>query len=443
MSKCEHNKRKSRCKECGGSELCDHDKLKSQCKDCGGSRICEHNKRKTYCKECGGASLCEHNKRKARCKECGGSELCEHDKLKSQCKDCDGSRICEHKKQKSCCKECGGKSICEHNKRKYDCKECDGSIFCEHKKDKRFCKDCGGNGICIHDKQKRFCKECGGNGICIHDKNKATCKECGGSSICEHNKLKYICKNCNKIAYCIHDKLKRSCKECGGSDFCNHDKLKRYCKECNGSDICKTPLCETFKNKKYNGYCLSCYVHVFPNEQNTRNYKTKEKTVSDFIIKTYPEYSWIIDKKIELGCSKRRPDLFLDLGYQIIIIEIDETQHRNYVNICENKRIMEISKDLHHRPIVFIRFNPDSYKNEDNVLINSCWKINKFGVCCINKKYEEDWNNRLDKLKLKIDFWSNENNKSDKTIELIELYFDEYFLEDSSELEINDNKTII
>ena len=28
---------------------------------------------------------------------------------------------------------------------------------------------------------------------------------------------------------------------------------------------------------------------------------------------------------------------------------------------CENKRIMEISQDLGHRPIVFIRFNPDEY----------------------------------------------------------------------------------
>jgi len=429
--KCEHNKRKSRCKECGGSELCDHNKLKYQCKECGGSRICEHNKRKAYCKDCGGSSLCEHNKRKSRCKECGGSELCDHNKLKSQCKDCDGARICEHKKQKSCCKECGGISICEHNKRKYDCKECDGSRFCEHKKDKRFCKECGGSGLCIHEKLKRFCKECGGSGLCIHKIAKAICKECDGSSICEHNKSKYVCRVCNHLSYCIHNKLKKYCKECDGHSLCIHNKLKRYCKECDGCDICKTPLCYTFKNKKYDGHCFVCYVNLFPDKPNSRNYKTKERSVTEFILNTFSQYTWTTDKKIEDGCSQRRPDLLLDLGYQVIIVEIDETQHRNYEEICNNRRTMEISKDLNHRPIIFIRFNPDAYKDSDGKLINSCWKINKDGLCSLNKKSE--WSSRLDKLKLLIEFWCDENNKSEKTIEVEHLFFDECSTESESD----------
>ena len=31
----------------------------------------------------GKGALCEHNRRKSRCKECGGSEICEHQRLKS------------------------------------------------------------------------------------------------------------------------------------------------------------------------------------------------------------------------------------------------------------------------------------------------------------------------------------------------------------------------
>ncbi len=31
---------------------------------------CEHNKQKYYCKECGGAGICKHNKNKYFCKEC-------------------------------------------------------------------------------------------------------------------------------------------------------------------------------------------------------------------------------------------------------------------------------------------------------------------------------------------------------------------------------------
>lgn len=72
-------------------------------------------------------------------------------------------------------------------------------------------------------------------------------------------------------------------------------------------------------------------------------------------------YPWISDKTVMDGCSKCRPDLLLDLGYQVIIIEIDENQHRSYDCSCETKRIMELSRERGHRPIVFIRFNPDEY----------------------------------------------------------------------------------
>ena len=51
-NKCPHNKRKSRCIDCGGSEICQHNRQKSRCKDCGGSSICEHNRRKLQCKDC-------------------------------------------------------------------------------------------------------------------------------------------------------------------------------------------------------------------------------------------------------------------------------------------------------------------------------------------------------------------------------------------------------
>jgi len=49
---------------------------------------------------------CEHERVKAQCKECGGSQFCEHNRQKACCIDCDGSQICEHKRQKQYCKMC-------------------------------------------------------------------------------------------------------------------------------------------------------------------------------------------------------------------------------------------------------------------------------------------------------------------------------------------------
>jgi hypothetical protein len=159
-NKCEHNKFKSSCKECGGSSFCEHGRQKSKCKECGGSSCCEHGRQKSRCKECGGSEICEHNRRKSRCKECGGSEICEHNRIKSRCKECGGSEICEHNRRKARCKECGGSDFCEHNRRKSQCKECGGSAICEHNQFKSRCKACGGSSICEHNREKSKCKEC-------------------------------------------------------------------------------------------------------------------------------------------------------------------------------------------------------------------------------------------------------------------------------------------
>jgi len=206
---------------------------------------------------------------------------------------------------------------------------------------------------------------------------------------------------------------------------CQHNKLIQLCRICDGSNLCISGFCDTIKNSKYENYCLRCFIHLFPDKPNARNYKTKEKNVTDFIVNSFNKFSWISDKKVYDGCSKKRPDLFLDLGFQIVIVEIDENQHNKYDCSCENKRIMEISKDVGHRPIVFIRFNPDDYVNKNNELIKSCWKMNDKGIIQLQKNKLEEWNNRLNTLKSQIEYWCNEENQTDKIVEIVQLYFDE------------------
>ena len=105
--KCEHGKRKSRCKDCHGSGICIHNKEKYSCKDCGGTGICIHNKNKSTCKDCHGSQICSHNKNRSTCKNCNGSQICDHGIHRTSCKKCRGSGICKHNKQKNNCKECG------------------------------------------------------------------------------------------------------------------------------------------------------------------------------------------------------------------------------------------------------------------------------------------------------------------------------------------------
>ena len=186
---------------------------------------------------------------------------------------------------------------------------------------------------------------------------------------------------------------------------------------------CKSEWCFTQVKEKYDGYCLYCYMNLFPDKPVARNYKTKEYAVVEFVYQKFPHLNWIADKRISGGCSKRRPDLLLDLGYQILITEVDENQHINYVCSCENERIMELSQDLGHRPIIFIRFNPDDYdKNGKN--ITSCWGQDGNGICVIKKSKKNEWIQRLTVLEEQIKYWINPANTTNKTIEVIQLFYD-------------------
>jgi hypothetical protein len=103
----------------------------------------------------------------------------------------------------------------------------------------------------------------------------------------------------------------------------------------------------------------------------------------------------VFDKIVEGGCSRRRPDVRIDMGSHIIIVECDEDQHKGYS--CENKRMMEIFQNCGNRPIVFIRFNPDSYtknmikyfKTTGNGLVVNLrkeWSVISITIDYINQK---------------------------------------------------------
>ena len=227
------------------------------------------------------------------------------------------------------------------------------------------------------------------------------------------NKCTY--KNCNTIATFNYDK-------CSKALYCSKHMLDSMIDI--RSRQCLTPLCNTrVHSDKYNGYCLRCFIHLFPDQPVSKNYKTKERATVEYIMNSYPNISINLDKPINDGCSRKRPDLLIDLGYQVIICEIDENQHIRYDCSCENKRIMELSQDVLHRPIIFIRFNPDQYLDHKNDNVKSCWVLNKKGICIVPINKKKEWEERLLVLKEMIQYWI--EHKSDKLIEIIQLFYDQ------------------
>lgn len=290
-------------------------------------------------------------------------------------------------------------------------------------------------------------------------------KKCDEYLYCDEHKLenmvnlrskKCIFENCDKLPTCnkLGQTIKLYCAEhkeddminvknprcvedgCEKEALCNYlgEKKRLYCcshKLPDMVDLCKKICkniqgdftCDTKGNKKYDGYCVRCYIGLFPNEPRTRNYKTKELKVCEFIKEQFSNLTISFDKIVKDGCTKRRPDIYIDMGSHSIIIEVDENQHDTYENICENKRFMEIFTDLGNRPMVLIRFNPDEYYNDKNELVKSCWSFSKEGISIINRNKKDEWKKRLNKLKDSILF--NIENEPKKEIEITYLYYDE------------------
>ena len=367
-------------------------KRNNQCKLCiKNKRKCIHGKQKAQCKLCGGSALCIHDIQKAQCRECGGSAICIHGKQKAQCKLCGGSAICIHYIQKSKCKECGGSQICKHNIQKATCRECDGSAICIHYIQKAQCRECDGRAFCIHDKIKNTCRECDGRAFCIHDKIKNTCRVCGGSAFCIHDKIKHSCIICNPECACIN---------------------------CKRIYVDKTTYCYPL--------CQACFCNTYPDHEKSTLYKIKERYLRDDLRVRFPDkdINMIFDKAVDGGCSKKRPDVLIDLLLYSIIIECDEGQHKNYE--CENKRTMQLFEDLGNRPLIIIRFNPDSY-TENNKKVEGCFKplikiedIHKKKFYDINEK---EWKQRVDILEEVIREKMSDDIR-EKEVEEIKLFYD-------------------
>lgn len=122
------------------------------------------------------------------------------------------------------------------------------------------------------------------------------------------------------------------------------------------------------------------------------------------------EYFISNDKTIIDGCSKKRPDIILDMRLYHIVIEVDEYQHRNYSEECEYTRMFQIHQNFSEpeKGIIFIRFNPDLYKVNGN-------------------KLNPSLSSRLANLKDYIDILKRTYNENGlKTLKLCYMYYNKY-----------------
>ena len=294
-----------------------------------------------------------------------------------KCKKClKETRKCKHKKRRAHCKKCSPQNFCEHGTRKEDCSK----------------GDCHGSQICEHNRRKNECHEgdCHGSRFCKHGQFKSRCLDCGGSSLCKHGNRKEYCLECGGSAYCKHKIKKSRCPTCGGSGLCIHCKYIQVKKSRYVESLDKKVRC-----------CSGCFYKFYPNDKIPRRYKLKQHYFNDKLKEKFGNDFLQYDRKINGGCSGKIPDWFLDCYTHSIIIELDEEQHK-YTS-CDEKRNMELFRDLGNRPLVIIRINPDKYKIGKTKKIGCFDFDDKNNIKCLTDEFDIRFNKLVKNLQFFID----------------------------------------
>jgi len=141
--------------------------------------------------------------------------------------------------------------------------------------------------------------------------------------------------------------------EIKGEKFCNThipseefgSIVKRLCKYCDMREdlafVCKR--CSKVKNKKE----WSIVRHL------------RHEIHTPFLYNT---------NKMLQGCSKKRPDIYFDLPRHVVIVEVDEHQHNTYGESCECARLNELVNGIGGRPVIIVRYNPDTVRHCGKIL---------------------------------------------------------------------------
>ena len=93
----------------------------------------------------------------------------------------------------------------------------------------------------------------------------------------------------------------------------------------------------TKANRKYDYYCAFCFINLHPEDPRSIKIKGKSKELQ-VVIHVLSKYKDFIYNKpfyvdLEGGCcnTKRRIDLRTLINNTMLCIEVDESQHKNYI----------------------------------------------------------------------------------------------------------------
>ena len=156
--------------------------------------------------------------------------------------------------------------------------------------------------------------------------SKSTCVECHEQALYGLNSPQYC--EMHKTEAC-RNLVERECSKCQLVNVLNGQGICVYC----------------------DGYAKNAHL---AKQKKVEQFLSLQDEVCDLVS---------VDKRIDHGaCSNERPDFVYDFGDRVVIVEVDEHQHRDRACLCEQTRMVNISQNYVPMPTIFIRYNPDKYK---------------------------------------------------------------------------------
>ena len=280
-----------------------------------------------------------------------------------------------------CSRFCGEQKVCDFHKCLIN--DCDGKRiskgFCNKHYLQAF-KRCGhegcrnmvkSKGVCIsHGAKQPTCSIEGclkwpiQGGVCVtHGGISKRCSEVGctnksikGGVCVTHGAVHKRCsfsgctRQLQKGGYCItHGAKPLKCNHPG----CNYQRRKDGLCAGHHPTAMKCINCQFYQVRYSGEMCSLCAGH----RENSEEFKLRE-----LLTLWFQDLKIAHDKIIEGSCLRYRPDFFIETpNGHIIIVEVDETHHKDYDINCEIVRMFNIQQAI-MTPIVFVRYNPDAYK---------------------------------------------------------------------------------
>ena len=276
------------------------------------------------------------------------------------------------------CKQCKPENACDRNAKVCVCGNCTPSFYVESKNKLLYCVECKppnaiskGARLCVCEisssptfdfpgtKTPRYCSKCKIEG-CVNLKG-PFCK-CGQmASFGFIGKETVSCSKCKEKGMVSKPSTRCSVKPCkqvavfgvGSKRFrCETHKwdgdvnlVEHQCKSCGLMEMLDA-----------NDLCGVCNPVAFAFRQRVKEMQVKNLLTANgfqFMHNVIPNST---------KCGLERPDFVMTENDHVVIVEVDEDQHKSYEQSCEQTRMINITQSYGGMPVFWIRYNPDAFK---------------------------------------------------------------------------------